>query len=194
MNNEATPENGSTWQDLVNSIEDPAAPHLRESEECDEIFEDLASNAGQAEAKGAPCEDCGEVHDEENFDLNELQGGILQFMEAIGLNDLVKDLKQTIADQREHQERMGRTTEQLVNAIEQADSRLEGGDRVEWALMRLECGCLVPTLRVGDEWTQTSERFAEIATSEQVRQIVEAMALLGKDLLNVMKELQEEGR
>src|SRR5688500_3628822 len=116
MNNEATPEPDS----------------------CDEIFEDLASNAGQAEAEQAKCEDCGEVHDEENFDFNELQGGILQFMEAIGLNDLVEDLKRTIADQREHQERMAQTTEQLVRAIEQADSRLEGGERVEWALMRLE--------------------------------------------------------
>jgi hypothetical protein len=44
-----------------------------EPEFCDDLMEDLASNAGQREAEGAPCEDCGEVHDEEEIDLNELQ-------------------------------------------------------------------------------------------------------------------------
>jgi hypothetical protein len=163
-----------------------------EAEMCDDVLEDLASNAGQREAG---CEACGEIHDEEKFGLNELQDSIFKFLEGVGLGDAAEDLKRAAADQREHRDRMGRVTEQLVSSVEQANSRLEADDeQVDWALFRLTCGCLVPTVRVGDEWTFTSERFAEIARSEQVRQIVEALALLGEDLLGVMRQLQAEGR
>jgi hypothetical protein len=143
------------------------------------------------------CEDCNEVHDEDRFGLNELQGTIAQFMQELGLGDLAEDLMRTVASQREHQERMGEITDRLVEATRAADSGLEeieGSERVEWALFRLGCGCVVPTLRVEETWTRTRDEFSDEVSSEQVRQIVEALASLGQDLLGVMRALQAEGR
>jgi hypothetical protein len=91
-------------------------------------------------------------------------------------------------------ELMDPVAEGLAAAVQTCNASLEGDQLIEWALARTHCGCTIPLLRVGDEWAQTREQFVDRVTSEQVRQIVESLATLGKDLLGVMQELKAEGR
>ncbi len=143
-------------------------------------WEDLAANAGQREASETP--------------LNALADEALKLLGKAGFGGLVEDLRRAQAEQRAHMELMDPVAEGLAAAVQTCNASLEGDQLIEWALARTHCGCTIPLLRVGDEWAQTREQFVDRVTSEQVRQIVESLATLGKDLLGVMQELKAEGR
>lgn len=132
--------------------------------------------------------DCGVDHEE----IPGLDGLMDYLMGQFG------QLEEKAAEHAAHEERMKVVSASMRDSLSAADAAIEeefDHDRLSWGIWKSKCGCVhlgLPNGKGG--WATRPEELEEVATSGQMKEVVQAIAQTGAVVLEVAQGMEQEGR
>lgn len=180
-----TPEE-NFWDDRTT----PLAYSRSDSEEDEAVLAQIRQV--QAESAEESCKDCGEAHSS----LGEGLGDLLDYLTQFFGEETPSE--EEAARRAAHEERMKEFSATMRDSMVSADESVPdefAEDRLMWGLWKTKCGCVhlgLPNGKGG--WATHPDELEECATSEELKDVMHAVAQTGLLLAEVALGLEADGR